>query len=768
MIVGACLGLAGMLGPGCGDDEDAVATGGLGGSGGIVTGGGGASGGAEPYVPWVEWQPDPSTMTHALHLGPLATVYEPSDPTEIAGFPRAYGFDVGQGAAARRKIVIGITQNEDDANATQRLSSAVSSDGGETFPSSALTFDAGHPTQTVRLLDGRVLDVGFRPTGATADTLTIDVAHSADDAASFTASSATVQLAQDIAPLGRTHLGLPLMADGTVMVPHYVAFAGDSAHSVVLLSSTDGGQSWQQRGIIVRAQGSTAYNETSVARTSTGDLLAVFRVHEAGVLSPLAYARSADDGLTWSTPQPLQVVFGSDPPAPRIGVDPRLQLMPNGVLVLSSGRPDNWIACSWDGTGDSFEAATITYVNRPAPPGHQDHGSSGYSGMAFTAPNRLVLTGDNCAPSWGCPPGDTGFTVDDRYRVWRRLVDVLTPGVGKIDLWTKLHAGVATVDTNMSYTSADHPRAAPAGAFDGSTEIWSAAVRLGNEPGTYTIALDRQYFLHRIGLALAVGRPARATLRVSDDGVRWSVPIVDTTTSHDAMVYIDLPQAARARHVRLTVDPADCPGDLGGECATLTELELYGDVDSFENDALGAVPRGYEGSDLVHVAWSEQGDSRRALHIDDTSATEHAQVSYRQSASARKNLSFRLLPRALPGGFLFDLLGEDAADAVVSAYHLAIFPDGSIRHWDAGSAAWTAVSDPAVVALGAWSELSIQADTAQAVVSVDGEQVATVVPSSPGSTALIGHAFASAGTAPVGDDLLIDDVRLIDGALVDP
>ena len=57
-----------------------------------------------------------------------------------------------------------------------------------------------------------------------------------------------------------------------------------------------------------------------------------------GKYTPLYLSRSADDGRTWSTPQPI---------ADR-GVWPNACRMHNGVLVCTYGRPGNWLAFSLD------------------------------------------------------------------------------------------------------------------------------------------------------------------------------------------------------------------------------------------------------------------------------------------------------------------------------------------------------------------------------------------------------------------------------------
>ena len=44
---------------------------------------------------------------------------------------------------------------------------------------------------------------------------------------------------------------------------------------------------------------------------------------------------------------------------------PVLHLLPSGLLTLTFGRPDNWIAVSPDGSGRAFEQAQLTYQNHP-------------------------------------------------------------------------------------------------------------------------------------------------------------------------------------------------------------------------------------------------------------------------------------------------------------------------------------------------------------------------------------------------------------------
>lgn len=764
LLLGACIA--------CSGQHSATSDSGLDGSDGAVSDGAGSDGTASdgagsdgtgpkdsPYEPWVDWKPDPKTMTYSLHVGSRATIYEPKVSDEIAGFPRAYAIDTGSVEAPTRTVIASFSQNPDDADAELVVSKAVSEDGGETFET--VQVRSQYPNYILRQPSGAILDVGFRPNSAEGNELLIQTAISNDDGQTWLARESLVTLDAAIKPLGRTHRGLTMLDDGSSVIPHYATLDEDIpvGKSVFLLRTQDEGLSFSEQGVIAPYAGTLAFNETTVVRTTRGDLLAVFRAHETNPtkVMGLRFARSGDDGGTWTAPKPLQIAFGSNSPKERIGVDPTLTLMPNGVLVLSAGRPDNWVAFSWDGTGDTWEDGTITYVNRPT--GSMTRGSSGYTGFASTESNRAVLIGDNCAPSWGCPDNYSGFTVDNRYRVWRRMVEVVTPGVGKIDLAGKYRTGAITASGNLEFRSPAHPRIGLAAAFDGSTEPWSAALQKGAQPGELTLELDRVYRLHRIGLLLAWGREANATVTVSLDGTNWSKAIVETETRHAyALEYFELERAARARFVRIEVDATQCPPGIEGDCAALGELELYGDVDSFENDAIGAIPRGYAGSKLGSVVLSGDDAHGRVLRIHDSRSDEHAHLLYEGQEGEDAQLSFALAPQALAQAFLFDVLGTNQEGETVAAYHLGVFSDGSVKVWDDGEEVWTVLSEPGLVAVGTWSDISITASLEQALIQVNGQTLRATPPSVTGVTKLVGHSFASAGTKPVGDDVFIDDV----------
>jgi hypothetical protein len=534
-----------------------------------------------------------------------------------------------------------------------------------------------------------------------------------------------------------------------------------------LLASSDGGRTFVVRGNIAVPPINESYPEPDVVELPDGSLYSVFRHHSGPSLSPLLWARSTDAGVTWSKPAPILLPFDGAPPATRVGINPRLMLLPNGVLVLSSGRNDNFVAVSTEPDRVEWRDAKVTYVNHPTattagygPDILRVHGSSGNTGLESLETNRALQFGDNCANGWGCPAADSGHTVDNRNRVWRRFIEVVTPDVGKIDLLSKLQRGLIHVATDMTWSSPAHPRARVDGAFDGSTEYWSSAVKQGGK-GELTIQLDRTYELTRIGLSIRRGERASASVYTSLDGVTFCpAPIVNAADrTHRAMEYFSLARPVLAAYVKVVTEAsASCEAELGASCSFLNELELYSTVDSFENDPVGSPPRGYTDTSGVSVVMRTEGETRRVLRLTDVSDASIARAVWRSTPAEKKTLELSLRPLALSSAFLFSLSGTDAAGGVVDAFRFGVFPDGSVAHYDAGAKAWVPLVKAGSVPVGRWSRLRVDATLEKFTLLIDGSVVATAPPSTQGAVALDAHAFASGGTKPSGDDALIDDV----------
>lgn len=696
-----------------------------------------------------------SATSYAFDVGTLATAYTPPAGV-IAGFPSLSAFDTGTPAAPTRSMLSWFSQHPDVVGATG-TGAVTSTDGGASFPASSYT--ANEPGG-VELRDGTLFGTDVNPASISAGVATITVHRSTDGGATWQTSTAAVTL--PAATTWMTVAGSPLeLADGTLLLTYYSTFTGYSQSSSYVVASTDGGATFVPRGYIARPPSTTdgtAYNETAVAQLPDSSLLSVFRHQNGSTVSTLRYAKSGDGGATWTAPQDVLVSLDGAAAAVRNGVDPALKLLPNGILALSSGRDDNWVAYSVNGQGTGW-VGSLTYRNCPTS-GSREHGSSGYTGIAASGANTLIQAGDNCAPGWGCSSTDSGFTMDANYRIWRRTLSALTPDVGKIDLATGYRQGLVTVDTNLTWSDPAHPRAGVAAAFDGSTDYWSSAVGAQTGTGSFVIKLDHPYDLTRIGLSLRNGRPESARVYTSTDGVTWNGPVAQASGRTDlALVYATLSAPTTARYVKIEVDPStSCDPVVGTSCTFLNEIELYSTTDSFENDPLGNRPRGYTGLNQTWISnYGIDGTSSQALRLDDTSTTAPATATWPGTPAPTEILQFTAKPVTLPGGLLFTINDRTSSGATVSAYHLGVFSDGSLHRYNGGT--WITLTGPGTIPIGSWSTITLTATLSSATLSVNGTQVATGIPrTETTATALAGHTFSSAGTAPTGDNILIDDV----------
>ncbi|WP_246064351.1 exo-alpha-sialidase [Nonomuraea longispora] len=521
-----------------------------------------------------------------VHPFPRPPAREPtaSERLEFAGFPNVSVLGAsGRGGPPERKVVVTYTTNVDEV-VTLTNAAVVSDDGGATF---------GPPSRTplrespIELHDGRFFATEYYParTGPHTAALGILTSSSLDAGESWLRSEATLTTPGDLLPGGAAH-GAPIqLADGTILISVYARYSGTGAYQAEVYSSQDGGTTFTRRGVIATPSEGFGYTEAAVAQAVDGSLLAVLR-HDGGKYSTLHQSRSADGGRTWSPARELRF-SGLSPDADCVvrGVAPRLLLTPAGVLVLSAGRPDNWLAVSPDGLGETWLEPRVTYHNRDGV--WDTHGSSGYTGVAAVGPHRLIQVFDNCKLPGVRPDGllnETACPAHGRfehggwYAIKRRLFTVAPPGAGLLDLGAMRRRGDLTLDTTMRWTSRYRPWTRPAAAFDGSTAYWSGAVAAGR--GRYVLRLDRPYSFTRIGLSLRPGHPAGARVYSSRDGRSWGEPALTVTGRTDyAMRYSELRRTGR--HVKIVTTPTSgCDPEIGRACSMLNEIELYAERSS--------------------------------------------------------------------------------------------------------------------------------------------------------------------------------------------
>ncbi|QYC41246.1 hypothetical protein Nocox_18185 [Nonomuraea coxensis DSM 45129] len=514
-----------------------------------------------------------------IHPHPPPAEREPADleRLDFAGFPNVSVLDVaGRDGRPEQKVITTFTTNVDKV-VTLTSEAAVSTDGGVTFGPPAATPLRESP---VELLDGRYFATEYYPerTGPHTASLGVLTSDVADDGEDWLRSVATLGTPDELLPGGAAH-GTPVqLADGTILITVYARYLDTGAYQAEVYASSDGGRTFERRGVIARPEeAGYGYTEAALAQVMDGTLLAVIR-RDGGGYATLSQARSADGGRTWTRPAGLRFA-GMD--CVVRGVAPRLLLMPDGMLVLSAGRPDNWLAVSRNGLGYEWGEPRVTYHNRDGV--WDTHGSSGYTGVAAVGPHRLIQVVDNCKLAGVRPdhsldetacPAHGRFEQGGRYAIKRRLYDLAPPAPGRLDLGAMLRRGDLTVSTTMRWTGRGRPRTRPAAALDGSTRYWSSAVAAGG-PGSYVLHLDRRYRFTLAGLSLRPGHPAGARVYVSRDGRSWGEPVLTIAGRTDYALRYE-PISADGRHVKIVVEPSgDCDEEIGASCAMLNEVELY-------------------------------------------------------------------------------------------------------------------------------------------------------------------------------------------------
>ena len=112
--------------------------------------------------------------------------------------------------------------------------------------------------------------------------------------------------------------------------------------------------------------------EPVLERLENGDFICVMRT---GSYRPMLKSYSSNNGATWSVPEFL----GVD------GVDPSLQLMSNGILACTFGRPGVWVMFSKDGRGRYWHKKTSLWDS-----GLKQERSCCYTSILEVGPGKLM------------------------------------------------------------------------------------------------------------------------------------------------------------------------------------------------------------------------------------------------------------------------------------------------------------------------------------------------------------------------------------------
>lgn len=271
--------------------------------------------------------------------------------------------------------------------------------------------------------DGELVQLGFhsRRTDRPGE-FSIPLAPSTDNGRTVRAETATLHIPDATGGTGddgQPYEGpvadhaIVALRDGSLLAAMYGQFSSDRVlvptmpeawkcykYRTFVVRSTDRGKTWEYLSTVAYDPniGLESFCEADLLTLPGGELLCFMRTGgSGGQHTPLYLSRSADDGKTWSTPQPI---------ADR-GVWPNACRMRNGVLVCTYGRPGNWLAFSLD------EGRTWTghfcFYNGP---------TTSYNSVEEVAPDELLVVYDRrqLDPSGHLRPEIVGTTVTLRRR----------------------------------------------------------------------------------------------------------------------------------------------------------------------------------------------------------------------------------------------------------------------------------------------------------------------------------------------------------------
>jgi len=338
--------------------------------------------------------PASAVGTAPFHISETTTI--DADGTQV-GFPSP-GLVVPNGDGKR--ILVPYSGHPDTSNASGfRL--AASDDGGMTWARAQDLNPMPYATgiYLTRLRNGDILAVNYHTymtPGSGNRQADVETAISHDQGASWTHRTGRMTTPEPMRPIGAserpgTTLGGFVLVhtvvedpDGTMYLSAYGYYAVDQKYRQIVLVSHDGGVNWETAATVDTADpakiGTSGYDgpcEGAIERVADGSLLMIIR---NGWRHPMTYSRSTDNGVTWTKPQPVEV----GPAGQALySVQPTLELLPTGELLLMVGRPGLVMTVSEDGRGDDWSI-----------PVGLDYANSENGGFAVLDPSTVVVTGD--------------------------------------------------------------------------------------------------------------------------------------------------------------------------------------------------------------------------------------------------------------------------------------------------------------------------------------------------------------------------------------
>ena len=271
-----------------------------------------------------------------------------------------------------------------------------STDGGRTWEAGP-----GMGTHFLELADGEVIGLGFHTKKVSDGVFETSLVRSTDGGRTFASEKARLNIPEGTGGTGddgKRYEGpsvdhaIVQCRGGSLLAALYGYFKTDTVlcptfppewklykYRTFVLRSTDRGKTWDYLTTVAYDPeiGLESFCEADLLTLPEGDILCFMRTGgSGGQYTPLYLSVSEDDGRTWGAPTPI---------ADR-GVWPNACRMDSGVLVVTYGRPDNWLAFSLD-DGETWVGHTCFYRGP----------TTSYNSIEEVAPGKLLVVYDRQA-----------------------------------------------------------------------------------------------------------------------------------------------------------------------------------------------------------------------------------------------------------------------------------------------------------------------------------------------------------------------------------
>ncbi|MFN0195275.1 MAG: sialidase family protein [Planctomycetaceae bacterium] len=179
----------------------------------------------------------------------------------------------------------------------------------------------------------------------------------------------------------------------------------DTPRYALVLAESKDGIDWKLRSTIAGEDcpvpGGEGPCEAALCRLADGRLMSIFRVASG---SPFGQSFSEDEGKTWSEARAMPGVFS---------VQPSLEVMANGAVALSGGRPGLYLWLNRDGKGLEWNKFDVLDNHNEFVPAEKitDAGkTSAYTEVVALDEQHLLYIYDRIPHSWSAIPADSKET----------------------------------------------------------------------------------------------------------------------------------------------------------------------------------------------------------------------------------------------------------------------------------------------------------------------------------------------------------------------